>query len=113
MSELFDAGELFEPEGDDNPFLGIDGFDAFTLEPDPFDALEHEVLDSLGIDTFDSILITNNERTIENARGNRFESLKEAIIYLFDAGVLQFSGVVLDEDLFEVEIDSDTGRSQA
>lgn len=109
MSELFDAGELYEPEGEDNPFLGLDGFDKFTSEPDPYNLIEQDVMNAFGVESFDSILLDASERQIENMRGNRFESLQEAIIYLFDAGILQFSGVVVGEDEIEIEIDKDSG----
>lgn len=109
MSELFDDGELFEPLGEDNPFLGLDGFDEFSAEPDPYDKLERDVLDTFGIESFDSIFINADEREVANMRGNRFESIREAILYLFDAGILQFSGVVVGADEIEIEIDKDSG----
>ena len=105
MSEMFDAGELYPLDDPRNPFFGLDGFDPKTvIPPDPYDRIEREVLDSLGIQSFDEILITAPERDIEAARGNRFESIKEAITYLFDAGILRFSGVVIGAEEVEIEV---------
>lgn len=115
MSDVFDGFDSYEPMGDDNPFLGKEGFDSLSDDDSKYSDFEQEVLDSFGIESFDSIFITASERDLENARGNRFETIAEAIVYLFDSGILQFSGVVLDDDLFgesfEVEIDADTGGS--
>lgn len=112
MTELFDAGELYPLDDPRNPFFGLGGFDEKTvIPPDPMERIEREVLDALGIQSFDEILITGSERTLENARGNRFENIKEALVYLFDAGILQFSGVVIGAEEIEIEIESDTGRS--
>lgn len=105
MSDVFDGQWGYEPDDPDNPFYGLDGFDRLTNEPDPMERIEREVLDQLGVSSFDEILITSDDRSLENARGNRFESIIEAITYLFDAGVLQFSGVVFEGDEVEIEIE--------
>lgn len=105
MSEVFDGGELYPPDDPRNPFFGLDGFDEKSvIPPDPYERIEREVLDTLGIQSFDEILITASEREIEAARGNRFETIKEAIIYLFDAGILRFSGVVIGAEEVEIEV---------
>lgn len=109
MSEVFDGAELYPPDDPRNPFFGLDGFDARTIQPpDPYERLEKDVLDSLGIASFDEILIKASERDIESARGNRFETIKEAIVYLFDAGILRFSGVVIDDDEIEIDVDKNS-----
>lgn len=109
-----DIGEwgVFPPDDPNNPFYGLYDFDEAPPPSDPHEAIEREVLDALGIESFDSILFEPDERTIENARGNRFESIAEAITYLFDAGVLQFSGVVVGDEEIEIEIESDTGKAR-
>lgn len=88
---------------EDNPFFGLDGFDEFT-ENDPYERIEQEVLNSLGIEDFDEIILDISDAEVENIRGNRFQNLQEAITYLFDAGVLRFSGVVIAGDEIAVEI---------
>lgn len=109
MTDMTDGWDVYPPDDPRNPFFGLDGFDEFTEEPDPHEGIEREVMDALGISDFDEILININERDLEGARGNRFESIQEAILYLFDAGVLRFSGVVIGAEEVEIEIDSDSG----
>lgn len=101
----------FDDDNSDNPYLGWNDWDEEAFDTDPYDEIERQVMDSLGIESFDSILLDPSERDMENLRGNRFESLQEAIIYLFDAGILQFSGVIVGAEELEIEIESDTGRS--
>jgi hypothetical protein len=111
MSDFTDGFLDYEPEGEDNPFWDLEGWDEASVRPDPYERMEREVLDAMGIESFDAILLDATERDLENMRGNRFESLQEAITYLFDAGILQFSGVVIGADELEIEVESDTGRS--
>lgn len=80
----------------DNPFLDPEGIDKHTI-PDAFEEFEKQVLDSLGIESFENIVYDIDKAEPSDIRGNRFESIKEAVLYLFDAGVLRFSGVVLDD----------------
>lgn len=109
MSELFDGAESYPLDDPRNPFFGLGGWDEQTVvPPDPYDRIEQDVLDSLGIASFDEILITATERDLESARGNRFETIKEAIVYLFDAGILRFSGVVIDDDEIEIDVDKNS-----
>jgi len=111
MTEMFDAGEIYPPDDPRNPFFGLDGFDQRSvIPPDPHAGIEREVLDALGIASFDEILVKGVERNMENARGNRFSSIIEAVTYLYDAGVLQFSGVVYDSEEYEIEIDPETDK---
>jgi hypothetical protein len=109
MSDLFDGQFSYEdlpPE--ENPFYGLDGFDEFS-ETDPLEQIEREVLDSLGIESFEDIVFDISDSEVNDLRGNRFEDLREAILYLFDSGILRFSGVVLDGDEVMIEVDSDSG----
>lgn len=108
MSDMPDGFDVYPPDDERNPFYGLYGLDEFSQAPDPYDKIERDVMDSMGIASFDDILFNSDNRNLENARGNRFSSLSEAISYLFDAGVLQFGGVVYDSVEYEVEIDSDT-----
>ena len=71
-----------------------------------------DILDALGIDRFEEIVI--NFDKIEDpseVRGNRFATIEEAVFFLYDIGVIAFSQVVFfeDEELFGVQIDNDTG----
>lgn len=99
MSELFDAGELYEPEDNENPFLGLDGFDEMSFaEPDDVDpniAIEQEVLRSLDIDAFGGLIAFESSVDVGTIRANRFGDIKEAIFYLSDAGLLRYGQVVL------------------
>lgn len=101
--------EMYDDMGEDSPFFGLDGWDG-SSKPDPYEGLEREVLETMGIESFDAILISSDESVLENARGNRFETIQEAIFYLFDSGILLFSGVEYEnEDYYGVEIDGDSG----
>lgn len=111
MSDMDDGMFLYDDEDSDNPYLGWNDWDEEAFDTDPYDELEKQVMDSLGIESFDSILLDPSESDMENMRGNRFASLEEAILYLFDAGILQFSGVVVGGEELEIEVESDTGRS--
>lgn len=113
MTDMSDGFELYPPDDPRNPFFGLDGFDEFSKPVDPYEKIERDVMDSLGIASFDEILVNADSRSMDNARGNRFQSLTEAIAYLFDAGVLQFSGVVIGAEEYEVEIDGETDKLRA
>lgn len=78
--------------------------------------LVDEIANSLGVgdvvDVFSEIEMGDN--VSPNLRGVRFGSITEAILYLFDAGVLRFSGVALpsgDDDFgigVVIETETDT-----
>lgn len=102
----FYSYEDLPPE--ENPFFGLEGFDEFS-DSDPYEQIERDVLDSLGIEGFDEIILDVSDAQAENLRGNRFESLQEAVTYLFDSGILRFSSVVIDDDEISIEVDADSG----
>lgn len=107
MSDYFDfPPNDYDEEGDDNPFAGLPGYDDTFSDFDPFERAEREVLDTFGISSFDDIFVTRDEATLEGLRGNRFDSFEDAIWYLFDSGVLRFSGIVIDDD-DEIAVDID------
>lgn len=98
----------YDAMGEDSPFIDWSGWDLISAEEDPHGGIERDVLDALGIASFDEIFVNIADRNFENARGNRFETITEAIVYLFDAGILQFSGVVIGDEIDDfVEIDVD------
>lgn len=112
MSDYFDDESSDNEDYEDSPFAGLPGWVGDEhFPPDPYEKIEREVLDAFGIEDFDEILFEPDESSIENMRGNRFESIQDAIWYLFDSGILRFSGVVLGDDEIGVEIDDDSGKS--
>lgn len=112
MSDFFDDESSDDELYEDSPFAGLPGWVGDeSFPPDPYEKIEREVLDTFGIEDFDEIIFEPDEIDVENLRGNRFESIQDAIMYLFDAGVLRFSGVVLGADEIGIEIDDDSGKS--
>ncbi len=98
MTELFDSGQDFEPLGQDNPFYGLGSWDFFSYNPpDPYERIEKDVFEALNIDDFDGLLIRDSDVSWDELRGNRFENIREAILYLSDAGILAYGKVVLFE----------------
>lgn len=109
MSDYFDfPPNDYDSEGEENPFRGLAGYDDSFDNFDPFERAEREVLDTFGISSFDEIFFTRDTATLEGLRGNRFDSFEDAIWYLFDSGVLRFSGVVIDDDEIAVDIDAES-----
>lgn len=112
MSDFFE-NESSDDEGyEDSPFSDLPGWIGDEALPfDPFEQVEREVLDTFGIEDFDEILFEPSELDIENLRGNRFESIQDAVMYLFDSGILRFSGVTLGGEETMIEVDSDSGKT--
>lgn len=109
MSDYFDfPPNEFDEEGDENPFKDLAGWSDEAELRDPYEEMTEDIMDNLGIEEFDDIVFDIGSVDPEDLRGNRFESLEEAIIYLFDAGILRFSGVVLDGDEIAVDIDAES-----
>jgi len=98
MSDYFDSyPNDYDEEGDASPFIDWSGWSDEPLTVDPYIEAEQDILDTLGIEDYDSILLDPTTLEPDELRGNRFSSLQEAITYLFDAGILRFSGVVMQE----------------
>lgn len=96
MSEVDFGFELFPPDDPRNPFFGLFGLDENTsTPPDPYEALEEEVFHALDIDDFGGLLVSEFTVDVNELRGNRFENIREAILYLSDSGLLAFGKVVL------------------
>lgn len=96
MTEIQDGFELYPPDDPRNPFFGLYGLDEYSsIPPDPYERQENEVFAALNIDDFDGLLIRDTDVDVTHLRGNRFESIREAILYLSDSGMLAFSQVVL------------------
>ena len=92
-----------------SPFYGLPtGFP--NTQPDPNEAVLDEVLDKLGIPDFGDTIISINDADPTGLRGNRFETVAEALIYLAEAGILSFGRATIDTSYeIGVEIDFDSG----
>lgn len=107
MSDYFDDDpNNYDEEGDENPFRDLPGWSDEAELEDPYIKATEDIMDNLGIEEFDDIVFDIRDADPESLRGNRFETLEEAIIYLFDAGILRFSGVVLSDHEIAVDIDA-------
>lgn len=95
MTDMIDGWDVYPPDDPRNPFFGLFGFDEFSEEPDPHEKIERTVLDTLGIVDFGGLIATIGEVAGDTVRGNRFGDVREAILYLSDAGVLAFGQVVI------------------
>lgn len=106
MTDNFDDfPNNWDDEGDYNPYKDTMGWsDEFEVE-DPYEQQTQDIMDNLGIESFDDIILDLGDIDPDTLRGNRFENLQDAIVYLFDSGVLRFSGVVLEGDELEIFID--------
>lgn len=73
------------------------------------DAFLRGILDELGIDSIDKILIDIEDADLSALRGVVFDDLQSAILYLYDLGVLDFSGIVeIDDGEYGVIIPDDS-----
>lgn len=95
--EFYDADDWLIDDPN-SPFYGLPRGDIDTV-PDAHDTVLGEVLDRLGIVDFSDLFVDIKDAEPEELRGNRFTNLVDAIVYLAEAGILQFGDVVLDEDL--------------
>lgn len=101
-----DDGYVSDPN---DPFYGLPLGEVPT-EPDPNDVVFEDVLERLGVFDFSGIVVDFSEANPEQLRGNRFVNLTDAIVYLANAGILQFGQVTIDEEgELGLEIDNDTG----
>jgi hypothetical protein len=109
MSDYFDfPPNDWDGEEEENPFRDLPGWDDTPELEDPYVKATEDIMDTLGIESFDDIIFDLGDIEPDTLRGNRFESLEDAITYLFDSGLLRFSGVVLDGEEIEISIDPDT-----
>lgn len=107
--EYYDSDE-FLIDDPNSPFYGLPRGVAQTA-PDPQEQVLNEVLDQLGVNSFGEVIVDFGNVDVENLRGNRFTNIVDALVYLGQAGILQFGEVTLDDEgEIGVAIDSDTGR---
>ena len=97
----------YDPNDTDSGFFGDPFYDDY--EPDAADEVLTDVLDQLGIDDFDEIIVNLPDANLDDVRGNVFPDIISAIIYLYDAGIIAFSKVVIDDDEgVEIEISGES-----
>lgn len=87
----------------DDPFDDGDWSDITAPEEaeTPSDEFISSILREVGIDGYDSIVIDFTDADPSELRGQRFDTIEEAIIYLYDIGILSFSEIVeFDDDTF-------------
>lgn len=102
-----DDGFIDDPS---SPFFGLPTGNTPTT-PDPYEIIEDEVARELGVDTLGDIFIPFADADPNGLRGNRFGNIIDAIRYLAEAGIIQFSNVTInDEGDIGLEIDPDTQR---
>lgn len=104
MSDEFDDGLYDDPFDDD---------DEWWREPqedkEPPDIDVQSLLREMGIDGYEGIIVDFNDINPEELRGQRFDTLDEAIIFLHEIGVLNFGSVVeMDDGTYGVTIDDCT-----
>lgn len=88
-----------EGEGEENPFQDL--INEYNLDNE-FD-YNKEVFDELanrfGVESVGDLIIPLSDvENVEGVRGNRFVDVVDALIYLYDAGILDFSNVVIFDD---------------
>lgn len=81
----------------DSPFYGLPRGVDNTVH-DPQEEVLAEVRDQLGVASISDVVIDFSDANIEELRGNRFTSIVDALVYLGQAGILQFSSVTVDDD---------------
>lgn len=102
--EFFDSDDYLIDDPN-SPFYGLPRGEVDTV-PDASSEVLEDVLDRLGVDDFDGIIVDFQDVNVENLRGNRFVSLSDALVYLHEAGILSFgSATINDEGEIGVEIE--------
>lgn len=87
----------------DDPF---DDDDGWWHEPQDPEEKESGVdvsslLREVGIDGYEQILLDITNVDPNELRGQRFDTIEEAIVFLYDIGVLSFAGLVeFDDDTY-------------
>lgn len=91
---------------DDNPYGDWEGDDYYDgerlppMEPSTSDQeLLNEILDGLGIREFGEIVIDLTAANPAEIRGDRFSTLEETVLFLYDIGILNFSNLIYFDDV--------------
>lgn len=109
MTDYFDfPPNDWDDEEEENPMRDLPGWSDEEEIEDPYVKATEDIMDNFGIESFEDIILDFGDIDPDTIRGNRFETLQEAITYLFDSGVLRFSGVTVVDDEIEIFIDDCT-----
>lgn len=93
-----------------SPFYGLPIGDTRTTPDDRIGDYD-DLLDRFGVNDLGDIIIRRTDATPENLRGNRFSNITDALLYLYEAGIVQFSNVAVSDDgEIQPEIDDDSGK---
>lgn len=108
MTDDFDFLGDYWGDDDDGPDSGD-----WLSEPSPSEkAFIDEILAAYGIESVGEITVNFHDGIDPSElRGDRFATLAEAVMYLYDIGVLGFSDIIYyeDEDLYGARIPADSG----
>lgn len=80
-----------------SPFYGLPISDV-DFEPDPNELLSGQVLEALGVESLGEVFVDITEDNIDDLRGNVFPNIIDAIIYLYQSGILIFSNIGVDDN---------------
>lgn len=106
--DWFDSGDYELPDGAEGDWRAGDDNPATPSE------LASLALQSLGLSDYEGQEIYVDIDAVEDLselRGVRFESIADAVFWLFETGLLSIGGMVvgIDDDEYTVSIPSDTG----
>lgn len=96
---------------EDSPFFGLPIGNTRTTPDDRIGDYQ-DLLDRFGVNDLGDIIVNREDAPVENLRGNRFSNIADALLYLYEAGIVQFSNVTVDDEgEVGTEIDDDSGKS--
>lgn len=68
-----------------------------------------DIADEFGWTDWRDIIAGNEDLDMDEIRGNVFDYPEDAIFYLYDAGILDFSEIWYDGEQWHVVVDKDSG----
>lgn len=95
----------YDDMGDESPYIDWTGWSDEPPDFDTYGERAEYILGSFGLEGIERIVLDISDANPEDLRGNRFANIEEAILYLFDSGILGFSNVYLDGDEIVVGIE--------
>lgn len=90
----------------DDPFWDLR--DDSEIAKDPAEEIMDQLADHFGVDSLDGIFINEPGDNPAGLRGTRFDNPVDAIIAMYERGILQFGNVYPDEDTTAIYVDADT-----